>query len=62
MHAVRVYRYIKGETMNNVIVNSEISTDFGAYVGNLTSILKVIILYLINAYMIFKIIEMKFVL
>jgi hypothetical protein len=43
MHAVRAYRYIRGETMNNVIVNSEISTDFGSYVGHLTSILKVII-------------------
>uniref|UniRef100_A0A2S2Q788 Hydroxylysine kinase n=1 Tax=Sipha flava TaxID=143950 RepID=A0A2S2Q788_9HEMI len=40
MHAVRAYRYIRGETMNNVIVNSEISTDFGSYVGHLTSILK----------------------
>jgi len=40
-HAVRVYKYIKGETMNNVNINSEISTNFGLYVGHLTSILKV---------------------
>lgn len=46
MHAVRVYKYIRGETMNNIIVNSEISTDFGSYVGNLTSILKVFFFFL----------------
>lgn len=39
-HAVRVNKYIKGETMNKVKINSEISTNFGLYVGHLTSILK----------------------
>lgn len=40
-HAVRVNKYIKGETMNKVKINFEISTNFGFYVGHLTSILKV---------------------
>lgn len=46
-HIVRVYKYIKGETMNNIKFNHEISADFGSYVGNLTSILKVNILNLL---------------
>jgi len=41
MHAVRVYKYIQGETMNKIKINSEISANFGFYVGHLTSILKV---------------------
>jgi len=41
IHAVRVYKYVKGETMNKVKINSEITTNFGFYVGRLTSILKV---------------------
>lgn len=41
IHAVRVYKYVKGETMNKVKINSEITTNFGFYVGHLTSILKV---------------------
>lgn len=40
-HAVRVYKYIKGETLSKFKINSEISTNFGFYVGHLTSILKV---------------------
>lgn len=40
-HAVRVYKYIQGETMNKIKINSEISANFGFYVGHLTSILKV---------------------
>lgn len=43
-HAVRVYKYIKGETMKQIKVNSEVSSDFGSYVGRLTLILKVTIL------------------
>ncbi|KAL5239730.1 hypothetical protein ACI65C_007140 [Semiaphis heraclei] len=39
-HAVRVYKYIQGETMNKIKINSEISANFGFYVGHLTSILK----------------------
>jgi len=40
-HAVRVYKYIKGETLNKVKINSEISTNFGFYVGHVTEISKV---------------------
>lgn len=40
-HAVRVYKYVKGETMDKIKINSEISSNFGFYVGHLTSILKV---------------------
>ncbi|XP_025207051.1 uncharacterized protein LOC112602910 [Melanaphis sacchari] len=39
-HAVRVYKYIKGETMNKVQINSELISNFGSYVGYLTLILK----------------------
>jgi len=41
IHAVRVYKYVKGETMNKVKINSEIATNFGSYVGRLTLVLKV---------------------
>lgn len=41
IHAVRVYKYVNGETMNKVKINSEITTNFGYYVGHLTTILKV---------------------
>ncbi|XP_060878487.1 hydroxylysine kinase [Metopolophium dirhodum] len=40
IHAVRVYKYVKGETMNKVKINSEMTANFGFYVGRLTSILK----------------------
>lgn len=62
MHAVRAYRYIRGETMNNVVVNSEISSNFGFFVGNLTSVLQVII-YFLNKYLldIYRIVSKQFI-
>ncbi|VVC39875.1 Hypothetical protein CINCED_3A004399 [Cinara cedri] len=39
-HAVRVYKYIQGDTMKTIRVTSEVSSDFGSYVGQLTLILK----------------------
>lgn len=48
MHAVRVYKYIAGETMKSTKVDSKVSTDFGSYVGNLSLTLKVIISFLLN--------------
>lgn len=48
LHAVRVYKYLEGETMKKIKVNSEVSSDFGSYVGRLTLILKVTIFSLVN--------------
>jgi len=43
LHAVIVYKYIKGKAMNTVKMTSELITDFGFFIGNLTLTLKVII-------------------
>lgn len=51
-HAVLAYKYIKGITLTNVKINSEIATEFGSYVGCLTKILKVILKQIF--YFIFK--------
>jgi len=55
-HAVIVYEYIKGETMNKIKVTPEMTTDFGFFIGNLTSTLKVIVLniFQMNKYVKFK--------
>lgn len=42
-HAVIVYKYIEGETMNKIKLTSEITTDFGSFIGHLTLTLKVIL-------------------
>jgi len=41
-YAVIVYKYIKGETMKKIKITSEMITDFGFFIGNLTLTLKVI--------------------
>lgn len=56
IHTVLVYKYIRGITLKDVDINSEISAEFGSYVGRLTLILKVIIFIISNKYFVqFKI-------